>query len=297
MFIQFFTQSHNPAYNAALVESRVNDLYLPIYDYINTKTAEKRPLYIGISAPQGCGKTTLTNYLSLLFQRENKKCVVMSLDDYYLTGAEQEILAKQYSHNPLLQYRGNAGTHDVNLIMNTLEKLSMKDQKVLIPRYDKSLRNGRGDRAPMDKWEIVNSSNDVDIVLFEGWMLGFQAIESKIIDANMREINDLLKQYQPLHFLFDSWIVLALDDINTVYKWRLQAEIMMRNAGKPGLSDNEVKDFVDRFMPAYKQYLPTLYVTGPECESTKQIDVLKLIIDSNRTAKSMEIMKKRHSKL
>ena len=70
----------------------------------------------------------------------------MSLDDYYLTGVEQELLAKQHAHNPLLQYRGNAGTHDINLIMSTLEKLSMKDQQVLIPRYDKSLRNGRGDR-------------------------------------------------------------------------------------------------------------------------------------------------------
>ena len=214
----------------------------------------------------------------------------MSLDDYYLTGAEQELLAKQYAHNPLLQYRGNAGTHDINLIMNTLEKLSMKDQQVLIPRYDKSLRNGRGDRAPGDKWEMVSNSNDVDIVLFEGWMLGFQAIEGDKIDQNMKEINNLLTQYQPLHFLFDSWIVLALDDIDTVYKWRLQAEIMMRNTGKPGLSDNEVRDFVSRFMPAYKQYLPNLYVNGPECDPAKQVDVLKLIIDTDRCAKSIAIM-------
>jgi len=222
----------------------------------------------------------------------------MSLDDYYLTGAEQDLLAKQHPHNPLLQYRGNAGTHDVKLITDTLNALSMKDQQVLIPRYDKSLRNGRGDRAPIDQWETVRSSSDVDIVLFEGWMLGFKAMEGNITDQNMKEINSLLMHYQPLHHLFDSWIVLALDDIDTVYTWRLQAEIMMRSTGKAGLSDSQVRDFVSRFIPAYKQYLPSLYVNGPERDTAKpEMDVLKLIIDTDRTAKSVQIMKKRNSKL
>jgi hypothetical protein len=31
-----------------------------------------------------------------------------------------------------------------------------------------------------------------------------------------------------------------------------------------GLNDQEVADFVDRFMPAYKLYLPTLYSSGPQ---------------------------------
>jgi D-glycerate 3-kinase len=44
-----------------------------------------------------------------------------------------------------------------------------------------------------------------------------------------------------------------------VYKWRLEAE---RKAGG-GLSDTEVQDFVDRFMPAYDAYLPALYENPP----------------------------------
>ncbi len=47
-------------------------------------------------------------------------------------------------------------------------KANKKDVKV--PRYDKSLRAGKGDRARQSEWDIVN---DVDIILFEGWMLGF----------------------------------------------------------------------------------------------------------------------------
>ena len=42
-----------------------------------------------------------------LFTLQGKKCVVMSIDDFYLTGQEQETLATLKKDNPLLQYRGN----------------------------------------------------------------------------------------------------------------------------------------------------------------------------------------------
>ena len=45
---------------------------------------------------------------------------------------------------------------------------------VRIPRYDKSARGGRGDRAPEEKWEVVSARPE--IVLLEGWMLGFEAL-------------------------------------------------------------------------------------------------------------------------
>lgn len=44
-----------------------------------------------------------------------------------------------------------------------------------------------------------------------------------------------------------------------VFKWRLQAEERMRASGKPGMTDAQIADFVARFMPAYKAYLPGLY--------------------------------------
>ena len=44
--------------------------------------------------------------------------------------------------------------------------------QVPIPRYDKSQQGGRGDRAPRDTWPVVRGP--VDVVLFEGWMLGFR---------------------------------------------------------------------------------------------------------------------------
>eukprot|EP01041_Mallomonas_annulata_P000509 gene509-979_t len=89
--------------------NRAQNLYIPIFLYFNkllTSSKSNKPLFIGISAPQGCGKTTLTDIIKELFKVENKKCVVMSLDDFYLTGKDQDALAASTS-NPLLQYRGN----------------------------------------------------------------------------------------------------------------------------------------------------------------------------------------------
>jgi pantothenate kinase-related protein Tda10 len=31
----------------------------------------------------------------------------MSVDDFYLTAAQQDALSKRYAHNPLLEFRGN----------------------------------------------------------------------------------------------------------------------------------------------------------------------------------------------
>lgn len=47
------------------------------------------PLVIGISAPQGCGKSTLVSEMQRMLEKAGHSCVVVSIDDFYLTGAEQ----------------------------------------------------------------------------------------------------------------------------------------------------------------------------------------------------------------
>ena len=42
-----------------------------------------------------------------LFRAEGKRCIALSLDDFYLTGQEQEQLALSHPHNKLLEFRGN----------------------------------------------------------------------------------------------------------------------------------------------------------------------------------------------
>ena len=73
--------------------------------------------------------------------------------------------------------RGQAGTHDIGLARQTLEQLktaTSESSEVGLVRYDKSSHEGRGDRAPDSKWQQVKGK--VDVVLFEGWMLGFKPL-------------------------------------------------------------------------------------------------------------------------
>ena len=60
--------------------------------------------------------------------------------------------------------------------------------------------------------------------------------------------------------MFDCFVHLEVEDLSVIYEWRLQAERMMRqqHGEKSAMTDEQVVDFVDRFMPAYKQYLPRL---------------------------------------
>ena len=54
--------------------------------------------------------------------------------------------------------------------------------EVALPRYDKSQHGGRGDRAPHGSWPRVQGP--IDIILFEGWMLGF----SPVAEADVSQV-------------------------------------------------------------------------------------------------------------
>jgi D-glycerate 3-kinase len=67
----------------------------------------------------------------------DKKVVKFSVDDFYVTYEERKIL-KQIS--PFLAYRGPPGTHDTELLLNTIKDL--KSDYLLdveLPQFDKSL--------------------------------------------------------------------------------------------------------------------------------------------------------------
>ena len=93
----------------AAVAKRVYHLYLPVFfwcrDLVRSRKDSERALAIGLSAPQGCGKTTLVNFLVDRFAAENLACAAVSFDDFYLTGAAQDELAASHPDNPLLQAR------------------------------------------------------------------------------------------------------------------------------------------------------------------------------------------------
>ncbi|CAN0398570.1 unnamed protein product, partial [Ectocarpus sp. 13 AM-2016] len=139
---------------------------------------------------------------------------------------------------------------------------------VRVPRYDKSARGGKGDRALEGEWSVV--STPPDVLLLEGWMLGFEALpdDSPLLlsaaeadggDDGLGAVNTFLDEYQSLHDEVDAWLVLKTAEPEMVFEWRAEAERRMREAGRPGMSDEEVRDFCSRYMPAYRAYLPGLY--------------------------------------
>ena len=97
-------------------------MYLPVY-YWCKDVVEKnptKPTVIFMSAPQGCGKTTICDALVERFAADGKQCAALSYDDFYLTHAEQNEVAKTHENNRLLELRGNGGTHDLQLFDDVL---------------------------------------------------------------------------------------------------------------------------------------------------------------------------------
>ncbi|TVU35502.1 hypothetical protein EJB05_17395 [Eragrostis curvula] len=254
--------------------ARIYHFYIPVFLWCEDQVNEHRakynedddipPLVIGVSAPQGSGKTTLVFALDYLFRVAGRNSTTLSIDDFYLTHEEQNQLRDNNPGNGLLELRGNAGSHDLQLSVETLEsllKLTKKDTKMKVPRYNKSAYGGRGDRADPSTWP--EAEGPLEVVLFEGWMLGFKPLPNEVV-KELEAVNKNLQAYYDAWDRFiKSWIVIKIREPSSVFQWRLQAEIAMRADGKPGMSDEEVMDFVSRYLPAYHAYLPTLYKEGP----------------------------------
>lgn len=149
----------------------------------------RRPVVVAVSGGQGSGKTTLVKNLAAVLHSEphNLNVVVFSIDDLYLAYEQQRSLAKVYPENPLVQVRGEPGTHDVELGQSVLNSL-LSQRPTKIPFYDKSCHSGAGDRTHVDAWALVEPP--FDVVLFEGWCVGFRSLEASEVEKTWRSARD-----------------------------------------------------------------------------------------------------------
>ena len=123
---------------------------------------------IGISALPGTGKTTLGKWLEKISYKFDFKIAVISIDDFYLPS---EDMKSAIENNPWNVSRGFPGTHSVNLMHDKLNNWK-NNGKLEVPIFDKSLRNGLGDRS---HWR----SDVPDILILEGWFLGVKQLTSE----------------------------------------------------------------------------------------------------------------------
>lgn len=271
------------------------DLYVPQWFEKRDLSQDKSPLFILLSGPQGSGKSYTAQFVyKYLLEKygESKRVVQMSIDDFYLTHEDQKEFSDKFADNKLLQGRGLPGTHDIPLLSKCINALiSGEDSKVILPQYDKSKFNGEGDRCAKGKEVTL----PLDIVVLEGWFLGFSPIiERQEISTNphLQSSAEMVQVNANLFFYKDMlWnnpeikslgIVFAADDIHDVYKWRLEQEQALRKTTGEGMTDDEVKKFIDRYFPCYQLYYDDL-VSGEDLGS---IATLTLGIDLQRTVYS-----------
>ena len=220
----------------------VNEWLRPIAQEINQSIKQsiapnesKKSVFtlIGVQGAQGSGKSTCSEFFKALFEHNyGLRTAVLSIDDFYLTYAERQDLAKNV--HPLLATRGVPGTHDIGLTLDTITALRSADENsiTLIPRFDKAI----DDRKPESQWDKIHGK--IDIVILEGWFIGLTCPEKTTIytpvnkleseedpDGRWRNyVHDQLQDYQTLFNQLDKLLVLKAPSFDCIFQWRLKQE-------------------------------------------------------------------------
>jgi len=236
-------------------------------DLMELKQSKSDTLIMGILGSQGTGKSTLTTILTQIWQCLGLNSIELSLDDLYKTYQERQELLKIDSR---LRWRGVPLTHDVSLGLEILDRVKKQDYPIFLPRFDKSLHNGMGDRT------TPKTANQADIMIFEGWFVGVQPVAENpffhapypIVTEEDKQFaldnNQRLKEYLPLWEKLDYLLILNPEDYRYSLQWRKEAEHKMIQTGKTGMTDKQIEEFVYYFWKALHPqiYLPHLLKTA-----------------------------------
>ena len=273
---------------------------LPHIQSHNTTTT--KPFILGLSGLQGSGKSTWAAALAdALTYQHGINTRTLSLDDLYMDHAELLALREAHPDNKLLHKRGQPGTHDEELARRFFDDIMAPSTPhnenttdvIRWPAFDKSLHNGEGGRAPTKDWTVVPREPPLDLVIFEGWCLGFRPLEPGVVEQRWRHavdnrpgreasgdgtstqtlanhkledlllINDNLARYCDTFmgpWRFDAFVHLSTENLRNVYSWRLDQERALRisKGEESGMTDDKVIEFVQGYMPAYELYLDGL---------------------------------------
>lgn len=119
-------------------------LVAPMLTWLESQRAQgSRQPVLGLQAPVGAGKTTLAGQVQRLARSLGWELAVASIDDAYLEWDERQA---QLAGNPFGVNRVPPGSHDPLLLLQAIEHWR-RSQILRLPRFDKTLRQGQGDRS------------------------------------------------------------------------------------------------------------------------------------------------------
>jgi D-glycerate 3-kinase len=180
----------------------------------------------------------------------------------------------------------------------------MNGEPTKIPAYDKALFSGQGDRLPERDWSMVSkrSSRSVQIVILEGWSVGFRALAPERVQAkwdapsrtlkqhtleHLLLLNDKLKPYESIWDYFHVFIQIDAEDEEYVYTWRQEQEDYLRlsrDDPQAGMTAEQVRKFVDGFYPGYELYTHGL---RQGWNSDKPDNQLRIVVGPDRGIKQV----------
>ena len=209
-----------------------------------------KPIIIGLSGLPGSGKSTLGIWVDSLARELDLDIKVISLDDFYLPGKEMDIAIKG---NPWNVPRGFPGSHSIDLLSQSLDAF-LKTGFLKCPIFEKSLRQGKGDRSG---WSELTPK----VLILEGWFVGCEP------EKNLSEIDYLLEgkcnlclsqaekdfrtiiqesliPYTHVWNKFEKIWHLKSSRFDNTIAWKTQQEEEMIKAKGSGLKDNSLKNFI-----------------------------------------------------
>ena len=200
-----------------------------IVSSIIEKLCLRRKVFVGIAGPQGSGKSTIANFIANELVSSKIQAAVISLDDFYLPYADRKELSKLV--HPLLLTRGVPGTHNVDLLQNTLHRLSDANvPAVCWPMFSKKLDDTDPDKVHSFQ---RNPTTDKMVIILEGWCVGcmpLKDIDEPVNDLERTEDSDgswrkyvdeqIRAKYSRVWDHLDMLIYMRIPNWSYVKKWR-----------------------------------------------------------------------------
>ena len=276
--LDFLSKSHKELTGSDL-SNKIAKLYVDLFNQIKNKKT------LMIAGSQGSGKSTLSIQIKKYFKKFYfKSVVILSIDDFYLSSYQRKQLAKKLKTN-LFDTRGVPCTHNLKLLIETVDKLKRNNFPVYIPIFDKVTDNKKKHNRKINK---------ADLIILEGWCVGSKPIDPEYLKKNINDLekindpnmiwrtayNQALVEYQKLFNNFNYYIFIKLPNWQYVINWKYKQELGLRSLR----SDNHLKKKLFLFIQYYEKLSKWMSFTSP--------DICNALITLDKNQKTKKILYK-----